>query len=218
MESLILSKLSACFYVWSSWQVLCHLAELDAPWNCPHGRPTMRHLADLSSLCSQWQRDVQWCGLGSGVQTWGWSTSQRLLKQWLIWLLCGYVTASKLLLISAWEHEVTFYHILSAWDSVKIEIECNFGWVQKKPLVSVWTFHFLFLMEPPVQSWDQFFEFLKPSVLVIFSKNLELVQFKTSVGSICITYNFIFWKNCVILIMFNWSNAITCLECRAKLF
>ncbi|CAK9200952.1 unnamed protein product [Sphagnum troendelagicum] len=34
-------------------QVLCHLAELDAPWNCPHGRPTMRHLADLSSLCSQ---------------------------------------------------------------------------------------------------------------------------------------------------------------------
>ncbi|CAM6050570.1 unnamed protein product [Sphagnum compactum] len=34
-------------------QVLCHLAELDAPWNCPHGRPTMRHLADLSSLCRQ---------------------------------------------------------------------------------------------------------------------------------------------------------------------
>lgn len=27
--------------------VVGHLAELDRPWNCPHGRPTMRHLADL---------------------------------------------------------------------------------------------------------------------------------------------------------------------------
>lgn len=27
--------------------VVAHLAELDKPWNCPHGRPTMRHLADL---------------------------------------------------------------------------------------------------------------------------------------------------------------------------
>jgi len=28
-------------------RVLQHLSELRAPWNCPHGRPTMRHLADL---------------------------------------------------------------------------------------------------------------------------------------------------------------------------
>ncbi|CAM6083351.1 unnamed protein product [Calypogeia fissa] len=28
-------------------RILSHLAELDAPWNCPHGRPTMRHLLDL---------------------------------------------------------------------------------------------------------------------------------------------------------------------------
>lgn len=28
-------------------RVVRHLAELDKPWNCPHGRPTMRHLADL---------------------------------------------------------------------------------------------------------------------------------------------------------------------------
>lgn len=27
--------------------VVGHLAELRRPWNCPHGRPTMRHLADL---------------------------------------------------------------------------------------------------------------------------------------------------------------------------
>lgn len=28
-------------------RILDHLAELDSPWNCPHGRPTMRHLAVL---------------------------------------------------------------------------------------------------------------------------------------------------------------------------
>jgi DNA mismatch repair protein PMS2 len=28
-------------------RILGRLSELDAPWNCPHGRPTMRHLAVL---------------------------------------------------------------------------------------------------------------------------------------------------------------------------
>uniref|UniRef100_A0A061RP53 DNA mismatch repair protein PMS2 n=3 Tax=Tetraselmis sp. GSL018 TaxID=582737 RepID=A0A061RP53_9CHLO len=28
-------------------QVLDHLAEIESPWNCPHGRPTMRHLCKL---------------------------------------------------------------------------------------------------------------------------------------------------------------------------
>lgn len=28
-------------------EVVKHLATLDRPWNCPHGRPTMRHLVDL---------------------------------------------------------------------------------------------------------------------------------------------------------------------------
>ncbi|OWM63536.1 DNA mismatch repair protein PMS1 [Punica granatum] len=31
-------------------KILEHLADLKSPWNCPHGRPTMRHLVDLSSL------------------------------------------------------------------------------------------------------------------------------------------------------------------------
>ena len=28
-------------------RILEHLADLHAPWNCPHGRPTMRHLCVL---------------------------------------------------------------------------------------------------------------------------------------------------------------------------
>lgn len=31
-------------------QVVLHLSSLDRPWNCPHGRPTFRHLADLEGL------------------------------------------------------------------------------------------------------------------------------------------------------------------------
>jgi len=31
-------------------KVVSNLATLDAPWNCPHGRPTMRFLEDLSKL------------------------------------------------------------------------------------------------------------------------------------------------------------------------
>lgn len=31
-------------------KILGHLAELKSPWNCPHGRPTMRHLVDLTTI------------------------------------------------------------------------------------------------------------------------------------------------------------------------
>lgn len=31
-------------------RVLSNLSSLEQPWNCPHGRPTMRHLADSTSL------------------------------------------------------------------------------------------------------------------------------------------------------------------------
>ncbi|GKU02062.1 dna mismatch repair protein pms2 [Fusarium langsethiae] len=35
-----------------------HMAELDKPWNCPHGRPTMRHLCRLDSWDSKgWSDD-----------------------------------------------------------------------------------------------------------------------------------------------------------------
>ncbi|CAJ1969067.1 unnamed protein product [Sphenostylis stenocarpa] len=31
-------------------KILDHMAELKSPWNCPHGRPTMRHLVDLAKI------------------------------------------------------------------------------------------------------------------------------------------------------------------------
>jgi DNA mismatch repair protein PMS2 len=30
--------------------VVRNLTDLEQPWNCPHGRPTMRHLVDLREL------------------------------------------------------------------------------------------------------------------------------------------------------------------------
>lgn len=30
--------------------IVRHMASMDQPWNCPHGRPTMRHLSDLTSF------------------------------------------------------------------------------------------------------------------------------------------------------------------------
>ena len=39
-------------------RVVKHLAEIDHPWNCPHGRPTMRHAADLRPLMADDERTV----------------------------------------------------------------------------------------------------------------------------------------------------------------
>jgi DNA mismatch repair protein PMS2 len=30
--------------------VLAHMGQIDKPWNCPHGRPTMRHLSSLNGI------------------------------------------------------------------------------------------------------------------------------------------------------------------------
>lgn len=30
-------------------KVVKHMGEIDKPWNCPHGRPTMRHLCELGA-------------------------------------------------------------------------------------------------------------------------------------------------------------------------
>ena len=34
-------------------QLVSQLARLDQPWNCPHGRPTLRHLVSLDDLAQQ---------------------------------------------------------------------------------------------------------------------------------------------------------------------
>ncbi|KAJ9543345.1 hypothetical protein OSB04_023052 [Centaurea solstitialis] len=38
-------------------KIVEHLMGLRSPWNCPHGRPTMRHLVDLTSLHKQSNED-----------------------------------------------------------------------------------------------------------------------------------------------------------------
>lgn len=42
-------------------KVVQNMGELDKPWNCPHGRPTMRHLFGLA----RW-RGNGWDGDGDG--------------------------------------------------------------------------------------------------------------------------------------------------------
>ena len=34
-------------------KIISHLAEIDHPWNCPHGRPVMRHLLNLKRVINQ---------------------------------------------------------------------------------------------------------------------------------------------------------------------
>lgn len=35
-------------------KLLVHMGEIEHPWNCPHGRPTMRHLVSLNILSQNW--------------------------------------------------------------------------------------------------------------------------------------------------------------------
>ena len=42
--------------------VLAHMGEMDKPWNCPHGRPTMRHLCSLGAA---WDKSGRSWGAGS---------------------------------------------------------------------------------------------------------------------------------------------------------
>ena len=46
-------------------QVVQHMGTMDQPWNCPHGRPTMRHLIDLADLNGRAKgpRPIDWASL-----------------------------------------------------------------------------------------------------------------------------------------------------------
>ena len=54
-------------------RIVRHMAELDKPWNCPHGRPTMRHLAELAFVDRWTERGgggaLRWAGAG-WADTW----------------------------------------------------------------------------------------------------------------------------------------------------
>lgn len=47
------------------------MGEIDKPWNCPHGRPTMRHLASLAEW-EEWREGDGVVGLGEGRKKTDW--------------------------------------------------------------------------------------------------------------------------------------------------
>lgn len=52
-------------------KVVKHLGELDKPWNCPHGRPTMRHLCGLGVWDEMgWKEGLDFDSKNPGVTDW----------------------------------------------------------------------------------------------------------------------------------------------------
>jgi DNA mismatch repair protein PMS2 len=51
-------------------RLVCNMGEIEKPWNCPHGRPTMRHLAALGAWeGTAWREGDGVEGEGKGVET-----------------------------------------------------------------------------------------------------------------------------------------------------
>lgn len=44
-----------------------HMGEIDKPWNCPHGRPTMRHLCNLADWTANWKEGDGLAGIEEQV-------------------------------------------------------------------------------------------------------------------------------------------------------
>jgi len=60
-------------------QVVRHMGEMEKPWNCPHGRPTMRHLAGLGEW-NGWREGLAVDGDVDGIR------SGEDLSAWKRWL------------------------------------------------------------------------------------------------------------------------------------
>ncbi|KAK6585088.1 hypothetical protein PZA11_001815 [Diplocarpon coronariae] len=59
-------------------KVVGHLGELDKPWNCPHGRPTMRHLCGLGGWDeAAWKEGDDIEGAGDKDRATGWAAWVR---------------------------------------------------------------------------------------------------------------------------------------------
>lgn len=48
--------------------IVQHMSTMDQPWNCPHGRPTMRHVSDLTCFARYhpFPRTIDWTTFGPG--------------------------------------------------------------------------------------------------------------------------------------------------------
>lgn len=40
--------------------IVRHMGTMEQPWNCPHGRPTMRHLSDVGAVVRREEKTVDW--------------------------------------------------------------------------------------------------------------------------------------------------------------
>ncbi|KAL2137415.1 hypothetical protein VTI74DRAFT_36 [Chaetomium olivicolor] len=60
-------------------KVVRHMGEMEKPWNCPHGRPTMRHLCGLGAAWDerQWAEGDGFDGKGGRTDWAGWARERR---------------------------------------------------------------------------------------------------------------------------------------------
>lgn len=56
------------------------MGEIDKPWNCPHGRPTMRHICRLEGL-SQWTEGDGLGGMEEEMETMGWAAWVESMRE-----------------------------------------------------------------------------------------------------------------------------------------
>jgi len=61
-------------------KIVRHMGELDKPWNCPHGRPTMRHLAELDGIETWSETDEK---RGGGGLKWDSETWKETLADYV---------------------------------------------------------------------------------------------------------------------------------------